>query len=172
MKKVVILTESDLVRLVKRVIQEETGTPTITLDNPNEVLNKLIFDGMIYQVYFKNGLVGAIYMLGESASMAERNNWNYPTMINVDFSKAKPLKITQGIIDTAKKDGDNVNTNIQNRYEKIYFTKMTKEAGLFGDINEGKVKSDSLLIRCKIGDEMLFIYQSIDNNWYYVTLTK
>jgi len=47
---------------------------------------------------------------------------------------------------------------------------ISQATSLFGDkINEGKVKQQSVLIKCKTGNSVLFIFQSAtDGNWYYV----
>jgi hypothetical protein len=157
-------------RLERRLLMEQSS-PQLTLDNINSSLNKIIYGDITYRGYIGGtNLKGVIVMTSEFSEINKRNNWNRPERIDTDFSKAKPLTVTQELQDVAKSNNITVDTNVKNDYEKIYFTYISQATALFGDkINEGKVKQQSVLIRCKSGSEILFIFQSaIDGNWYYV----
>jgi len=151
----------------------EQSSPQLTLDNINSSLNKIIYGDITYRGDIGGtNLEGVIVMTSEFSEINKSNNWNRPERIETDFSKAKPLTVTQEIQDVAKGHNMTVNTNVKSDYEKITFMYISQATPLFGDkINEGKVKQKSVLIKCKVGSEILFIFQSeIDSNWYYVNI--
>jgi hypothetical protein len=170
MKKIIKLTESDLARIVKRVIMEQ-NTTELTLDNINSSLNKIIYSDITYSGHIGGtSLKGEIVMTSEFSTINKENNWNRPERIETDFFKAKPLTVTQELQDAAKGYNITVNTNVNSDYEKINFIYVTQETAIFGvNVKEGKVKQQSVIIRCRTGNEILFIFQSErDSNWYHI----
>ena len=169
MKKVVRLTESDLTRIVKRVLMENEQQETLTLQNINEQYKKLIHSEVKYRGYIGGDkLKGTIVLTSEFSEMSKRNNWNYPERIDTDFTLAKKLEITQDILDSAKSGGITVNHTIKSDYSAISFIYVNQDASLFKDCPTAKIKPQSILIKCKQGTDILFIFQSLDGNWYYI----
>ena len=165
------LTESNILLTQRKMMLMEHGSPQLTLDNINSSLNKIIYEDITYRGYIGGtNLKGVIVMTSEFSTINKENNWNRPERIETDFSKSKPLAVTQELQDAAKRNNITVDTNIKSDYEKINFMYISQASTLFGDkINEGKVKQQSVLIKCKTGSTVLFIFQSaIDGNWYHV----
>ena len=158
---------------VKPLIMEQITGSTLTLENINNSFNKIIFTGMVYRGNIGGEtLKGVIVMDSESSSINKRNNWGRPERIDIDFTTAKKLEITPDIEAKAKEYGIVLTNPIRTDYNKIYFTYINQTAALFGEgIESGKIKNNSVLIRCVQGNETLFIFQSLDNSWYYVVVT-
>jgi len=149
----------------------ELDSTQLTLDNIDSSLNKIIYRDITYRGNIGGtNLKGVIVMTSEFSTINKENNWNRPERIETDFSKSKPLTVTQEIQDFAKSYNVTVDTIVKSDYEKINFMYISQATSLFGDkINEGKVKQQSVLIKCKTGNSVLFIFQSAtDGNWYYV----
>jgi hypothetical protein len=56
MKKIIRLTESDLNRIVKRVIEEQGAKPIVNVQKTND--NKLTVDGVKYKLQVDKGFMG------------------------------------------------------------------------------------------------------------------
>jgi hypothetical protein len=155
---------------VKPLITEENQESSISLSNINELYNKIVYEGTEYRGSIGTSLKGVIVMTYEFSEMNKRNNWNRPERINVDFSSAKPLEISEELTNITKSKSLTLNHNIKSDYGKINFIYLSNTASLFGETaKEGKIKSGSVLVKCKQGQEILFIYQDLnDGLWYYI----
>ena len=180
MKKIISLTENDLARIIRRVINEQTTTgttqqtttDTLTLENIGQQFNKLVFSGVEYRGYVGGEkLSGVIVLTSEFSEMSKRNNWKYPERIDINFSSAKKIIITPDLENSAKENKVVFGNPLKSDYSKITFKSISQESGLFGEIPSGKIQSNSILIRCTQGADTLFIYKSPDNNWNYVNIT-
>lgn len=143
---------------------------TITLETIND--NSIVRDGIEYNIKSINkNMTGTISMAYDFRDMNKRYNWNYVENFNINLSIARPLPISNSILKRAKQYKCSVSTQIRSDYQRVYFKRIPADAFLFGsDIPEGKIKLNSILITCMHDNETLFIFQSIDNMWHYVTI--
>jgi hypothetical protein len=153
-------------------LYEQTTTDTLTLENIDQQINKLVFLNMEYRGYVGGErLSGTIVLTSEFSGMNTKYNWKRPERIDINFSSAKKIIITPDLENLAKEKKVVLGNPLKSDYSKITFTSISQEAGLFGEIPSGKIRLNSILIRCTQGDDTLFIYESPDNNWNYVNIT-
>lgn len=156
--------------LATQIICSNIIGDTITLETIND--NSIVRGGIEYNIKSINeNMTGTISMAYDFRDMNKRYNWNYVENFDINLSIARPLPISNSILKRAEQYECSISTQIKSDYQRVYFKRITDDAFLFGsDILEGKIKLNSILLTFVSGNETLFIFQSIDTKWYYVTI--